>query len=128
MYDSPEAAQPITVTAWKTPQGTVYLDEHIARYSGCTHRLCECGNEAKKTYSKCKSCHHKAVTERWQNLPEKVWDGNEPIAMYDGDKYFFSEDDLAVYCEDHDCKAKDLMLVFCEENSYGALMLDIGKM
>lgn len=120
-YDSPEAAQPITVTAWKTPQGTIYLDERAARYSGCTHHACECGKDAEKNYIMCPECRQKATVERWQKMPAKEWDGSEPVTIFNGDEYFFSEDDLIEYCEDHDCKPEDLMLVFCEENHYGSI-------
>lgn len=113
MYDSPEAAQEITLTGWLSggDKRFWYKDEHMARWSGCTHLKCECGNVMSKSYTKCESCRHKANKERYDKLPYKEWDGKEPVVTWDGDTYFFDEESLIEYMEDNELK--DLPLLIC---------------
>ena len=104
---------------WKgVKDGGYYSDEGLARSINSTHQLCKCGKEMRSGWAKCDSCIGKATRERWQNMPFQEWDGDTPICLIDADEdqYFFSEDDLLAYCEDHECEPEGLMLVFCEEN------------
>lgn len=116
MEDSPEAARQVAVTGWVSRQGFFFGDdERTARYDGCTHRKCgDCGQPVVKHWLKCEACRHKDEVARYQALPKKPWDGVTPLALYGGDKYFFDESDLEMYCEDHDVKVQDLLLVFCD--------------
>lgn len=110
MYDSPEAAEQITLTGWisKGKDGRFfYKDEHSARYAGCTHVKCDCGNIMGRGWLKCPECRHKAAVERYNALPFKEWDGKEPVCTWDGDKYFFSIDDLTDYMYDYDGDWRD---------------------
>lgn len=89
-------------------------DERSARYTGCTHRRCECGNIHSKYYLSCPACRAKRDRERFVKFPEVDWDEKTPICIYGDDRFFFDPDDLNTYCEDADCEHGDLMLVLCE--------------
>lgn len=119
MYDSDQAAQLKTVTGWMSADGRFFgKDEHMARYCGCTHMLCECGNEMKKGYGKCESCRRKKEQENYLNLPLVEWDGSTPLVIYNDDKYFFDESDIADYCEINEVMPEDLRLCICEPNLF----------
>lgn len=118
MYDSPEAAQIKTLTGWvssgKGGSRAAYYanNEHNARWAGCTHVKCECGNIMEKVWTKCESCRHKARVERYNDLPFKKWDYKEPVCTWDGDKYFFDLESL----EDHMFYSEEpqINLLICE--------------
>ncbi len=114
--ESVEAATRRTVTGWVSRNGFFWgEDERMARYDGSTHRKCEkCGQVAPKNYAYCDGCRLKELDERWKALLQKEWDGKTPLAIFDSDTYFFHEEDIECYCEDHECKPEDLRLVFCE--------------
>ncbi|HEX7718693.1 MAG TPA: hypothetical protein VF389_02705 [Woeseiaceae bacterium] len=116
MYDSPEAAQRVTVAGWRSRDGHFYGDnEGAARYAGCTHRACQdCGAPIKKLRMVCDECRQKCVIAKYATLPRETWDGTTPLCMFDGDEYFFDADDLHDYCADHDCTVEDLLLVICK--------------
>jgi len=111
----PEAAREITVTGWVSRDGLFFgKDERAARWSGCTHIVCECGKPTPKTYTRCEECRNKLTRERWLALPLVEWDGESPIVMFDDDRYFWSTEDLLDWCYDEDIKPSTLMLVTCE--------------
>jgi len=57
LYASDEAAQLVTVTGWRSRTGRFYgSDEHLARWDGCTHQICECGAEMPRGFTKCNTC------------------------------------------------------------------------
>lgn len=115
--DSPEAAQQKTVTLWVSRHGRTYglTDEKLARWDGATHVKCnECGGVTEKSYTHCEPCRIKKANERYLAFPEKEWDEKEPIMIYDSDTYFWSGEDLADYCENHETKPSELKLVFCK--------------
>jgi hypothetical protein len=62
----------------------------------------------------CQVCRTEAETKRYNALKRKQWDGETPLCIYNDDHYFWNEDDLIYYCEEHDCSLSDLQLVFCE--------------
>lgn len=115
MYASDEASKQITTTGWLSADGRFWgKDEHMARWCGCTHMLCACGEVMDKSYTICRTCRDKASDERYAALERKLWDGKAPICIYGGDQYFWDEDGLIEYCEALDCTPADLQLVFCE--------------
>lgn len=128
MYDSPEAAEPVTLTGWvnKGKDGRFwYKDEHMARWAGCSHLKCECGNVMEKSWTKCKECRHKSAVERYNKLEFKEWDGTFPVCTWDGDKYFFDEDSLTDYMvEDEDEPMKEIDLLYCEPIFYHNINAD----
>jgi hypothetical protein len=115
MYDSPEAAKQVTVTGWVSADRRFFGDnEDMARYAGCTHKKCECGNIVKKGWVKCESCRGKDAHERFMALPFKEWDWKEVVCTTDSDKYFFSIDDLVCYMNDEfDEPLQELDLLIC---------------
>jgi hypothetical protein len=96
--DSPEAATPITVTAWKSRTGHIFLEERAARYNGATHRRCQCGGTVAMNDRMCYPCREKHDVERWQKSWEAggklVWDGETPIYSDAWDRYFFDFESL----------------------------------
>lgn len=115
--ESPEAAQLVTVTFWQARDGGYYeqKDEGLARWAGATHIHCEdCGKPIRKNgWIVCSECGHKRDAKRWADLEKKPWDGTTPICIMGSDTYFFNEDDLAGYCEEHDVQPNDLLLMHC---------------
>lgn len=124
MYASDEAAQLKTVTGWVSSTGRFWgKDEHMARWDGSTHFICECGKTARKSYTKCDDCIAQKRREAYLKLPEQPYMG-EPICLADGDEYFFSEDELIEYLEDNELEADEVSLLFCEPNYLPELDLD----
>ena len=118
MYESPEAASIQTVTGWVDPSGRFWgKDEHMARYCGSTHRQCA-NNPAHPIHATngwCNDCHAESRVAKFEAMPKRVWAG-EAITEYDGDRYFFDEEDLRDYLLDHELDPRDLKLVFCTPN------------
>lgn len=121
MYDSPEAAEQITLTGWKSKGADGqfwYKDEHMARWAGCTHLKCECGNIMKKNWLKCDECRRKDAVERYNKLPQKEYDPKDVVCTWDGDKYFFSEDEIIEHIEEYnddfpDDRITEIKLLVC---------------
>jgi hypothetical protein len=122
MYDSPEAAQPATLTLadGTTRQlwvggGHAYSDEDMARYAGCTHRPCKhCSAVTEKSWTACDPCRAKKDRERWEALPAKPWDGDSPVCIWRDDRYFWSLDEFEDWAEDEGIDKSKVMLVHCE--------------
>lgn len=114
LYTSAEAAQQVTVTGWRSRHGHFYGEnEHIARWDGCTHMVCECGAAMSKGYTKCDACRAKAADAAWEKLPLVEWDGG-PLCIFRDDTYFWDIDDVERYCDEHHLKASELHLVVCD--------------
>lgn len=122
-YNSERAAQPAKLILadgtekdlWIASSGAGFPDEHTARWSGCTHVQCGCGQWHKKSWTLCDSCRAKKARERYLALPAKEYDGSY-VALYDDDTYFWNEEEILDYCEENEVKKEDLELVFCEPN------------
>ena len=106
------------IKGWVSRAGRYFgEDERIARYDGCTHRPCEdCGAPTPKSYIRCDACQSKADVARWESLPLVEWDGETPLCEFDGDRYFFSEDDVYDYADSIEEKVSELRLVVCVPN------------
>ena len=48
-------------------------------------------------------------------MPRRAYDG-EPVAVFDGDVYFFDAEAIADWLADNDIKPEDARLVFCKPN------------
>ncbi len=129
MYDSPEAAEPSTLTGWisKGKDGRFfYKTEHDARWSGCTHLKCDCGEIMEKLYTKCVGCRQKAAAERYNALPLKEFDPNDNHYAPGCEKYFFSEEEIIEYMTEHnedhpDDKITELDLLICNPMGYQSI-------
>jgi len=115
MMDSSEAATFRTVEGWVSRDGMFFgSDERTARYSGCTHRMCEsCGAVVPKNYLKCTDCTAKIRTARYLAFPIVEWTG-EYAMEFGADEYFADEDAALEYCEDNDIDPSALQLVATE--------------
>ena len=116
LYDSPEAASQKTLTGWVSRHGHFYGDnEHLARYDGCTHRLCSfCGDGlANKAYLACDRCRDAQAAKNWEKMPVAEWDGKTPFCLHDGDTYFFNAEDFYEWCEDNEQPPEEVHLVLC---------------
>ena len=115
---SDEAARYVTVSGWVDSGGRFWgNDERMARYSGATHMVCECGTVHEKTYTKCKVCRDTARLERYLAMPERPWDDGDPLYSDAGDTYFFSPEELVNYVLDEsDRTYESLRLRLCKPN------------
>ena len=93
-----------------------------------THDNCaDCGIEFEKrfTYAKrCESCSWKEEYKKSQALELVEWNGEDALCIFNDDTYFFSEDDILSYCEDHDLKPSGLMLVLCQTTNFSTIDFD----
>jgi hypothetical protein len=114
MRDSDEAASIKTVTGWVSSDGRWWGDdERTARYAGCTHERCACGEVIEKSRMKCNACRRKEDREKFEKLEKVVWDG-QPLVTDDDDHYFFTIEDLLDYCADIGMQPQDLQLRICK--------------
>jgi len=110
---SDEAAKRVTVTGWVSSTGHFFGDdERAARYAGCTHLVCDCG-ELYQRNAYCQKCRNKARRERFENMPTKEWDGEEPLVIFDTDDYFFTKAGLFCWLEDHELDPKNVEFCVC---------------
>jgi len=118
---SDEAASIKTVTGWVSRTGRFWgNDERMARYDGSTHKQCECGAVAEKSYIRCDSCRAKGEIERFKARPIQPWDGETFLYSDAHDKYFQDLESLLDHLSDYDDDDKytlaDLRLIICEPN------------
>lgn len=109
-----KAASLKTVTGWVSRHGLFYGDnENIARLNGCTHLVCDCGNEYEKGRM-CLSCRNIKEVERYDAREFKEWDGKTPLYSEAIDRYFFDSSELDHYTLDEEIPLEDLRLVICD--------------
>lgn len=117
MRNSPEAAQLVTVTGWRSRRGYFFgLDERTARYNGCTHVHCSCGRVIEKGRTKCSDCRGAAEVVKYNAMPKKVWDGTGMLYSEAADRYFSNWDEVEDFlAEEEEAQSADsLLLVICE--------------
>lgn len=128
-YNSTEAARYVeNIKGWVDINNRFHGDgkdaEHWARYSSCTHMICECGNEYKKGWGVCSECRDKKELENYYKLDFKEYDGSVVYSKL-LDKYFFDENELIDYLYNEDYEiVTDLRLVLCKENYFNELESD----
>ena len=117
MYDSPEAATHRTdLSGWVSGGGLYFgKSEDLARFAGCTHKRCECGQTMQKHYTKCKACREQMAKERYDAREKRRWDYDGPVYSDTNDRYFLDRDELDEYCDECDCKPKELWLLTCKK-------------
>jgi hypothetical protein len=122
LYDSDEAATYKTgIVGWVASTGQYWAkDEHMARWSGCTHMKCECGKIFPKGRLHCDSCQAKLDTEKYYALPLIDWDETTPVCEWHDDRYFWDKESVLEYMYDlledakkHNCEP-EFQLVICE--------------
>jgi hypothetical protein len=132
MFDSPEAATYRTdIKGWVSRDGRYYgEDERSARWGGCTHTTCACGAVLdKNSYTKCRSCMATDRTAKYYALPMVEWDFETPLASFDDDKFFFTDEDVLDWMADLLADAKDgetpeVQLVLCTPGKLGLIDSD----
>lgn len=121
-------AGPATVT---TPKGTVQgwacltcnrvfagasTDLDVARFCCATDLPCQtegCRERRGKPWIYCPACKEKYDAARYAAFPEKDWDGETPLVLFDDDRYFFDVDEIADDLEEHDLKIEDVRFEIC---------------
>jgi hypothetical protein len=112
MFDSDEAAQPVTINAWKARTGTICLDEHTARVIGSTHVACsQCGKPTRYA-TLCGACSEQRSIARYDAMPAEAWDGKQMVYSETLDEYYSSPEDAAEDADDREC-SEGLRLVLC---------------
>lgn len=115
LYASDEAAHEATVTGWVARDGRFWGDdEHMARWCGCTHIICECGQPVEKAWTLCDACRDKKRTKRWEAMPLVEWDGESAFCVFDTDRFFFDLDSFLDWMADEDEPPTDVRLELCE--------------
>ncbi|MCW0974404.1 hypothetical protein [Pantoea sp. JV6] len=118
MYESDEAASIQTVTGWVDRTGRFWgKDEHMARYAGSTHRICQKNHDhgSHATNGYCEKCYSESRQKYFASLERKAWAG-EPLVIFDNDNYFFDSESLADYCWENCLLPSELQLLICESN------------
>ena len=103
------------IIGWVDRHGRYFgSDERTARWSGCTHITCECGNVTKKEYAVCSQCRAENAIERYEKKEKIHWDGKTPLYSDAMDEYFMDEDELRDFLEEHVTTINSLRLLICE--------------
>ena len=128
LYNSDKAAKFVTgIEGWVDRQGRFWgKDEHMARYSGCTHIDCkDCGKLIPvRGYTICDECRNKKDIEKYNTMPRLKWDGMTPLYSDAADEYFFDEDGLRDYMEENGCSIESLRLIICKPNKFREIESD----
>ncbi len=123
LYNDDKSARFVEgIKGWVDKDGRFFgndkLSEHMARYSSCTHMVCDCGEVMPKGWTKCKKCIEKQNIEDYNKLPFIQWDRQVPVFSKACDQYFFDSDAIDDYLEEEGLKPEDLRLVICHPNNF----------
>lgn len=124
--ESEEAAKFVTgVSGWVDRKGVFFgADERLARYSGSTHRHCDCGAVVEQR-SYCMACSRSKDIEEYNNATKIEWDHETPLYSQTHDKYLFDKDDLFdLMCEAQVTDPDELELFICEPVKLGEIQRD----
>jgi hypothetical protein len=121
LYNSKNAAQKTNFSGWLSSNGLFVRSgendaaaERLARYDGCTHKICECGNEHEKMWTCCSECRLEKSNKRFESMEFQEWKG-EPLFLWESDEYFFSLDDLEGWADDNEIdNLSQIKLLICE--------------
>ncbi len=120
-----DAATRQTVTGWVSRTGRYWGDdERMARWDGCTHVECACGQPVEKSWLACQKCRDARDDAKWLAMPLVEWDGKTPFCTPDGDEYFFDEETFYDWCEDGCLTPSEVQLVLAEPTHYRQLDAD----
>lgn len=99
-------------------------DEHRIRINNCTHHECNCGKEIENNgWQACQDCRHEQRMKKYREMQQVPW-GSFPVVIFDGDQYFFDEEEFLEYCENEDISPEDLNLCVAEPNHMGEIDTD----
>ena len=105
--------------------GVRYWADRITKDQIATHADCQrCNNEFEKpyTYSRyCFNCEGIINNEKFKQLELVEWNGKDGLCLWGDDTYFFSLDDIEIYCEENGVDIHSLQLVLCRETSFGSI-------
>ena len=110
-----EAAERRTVEGWvcKTCSNFWGVDEHAARYCCALSVPCKCGGRvAPRRF--CETCLAKSNDEAWEEAERVEWDEASPLVTFRSDKYFFDEDSVQDFIDEHEIDLANLRLEVCE--------------
>ena len=127
LYTSNEAAKHVTnIEGWVDINGRFCgKDEHMARWSGCTHIICpSCGKATPKNYTICSDCRNKKAIERYNKKGRVEWDNKTPLYSEAAGEFFFDSDEIYDYMEEANCSMKSLRLIICEPTKLRFLETD----
>jgi hypothetical protein len=114
----PVLATETHITMWADTSGRLFQTSDMAAWSSCTHVYCKndgCGELTPKRWTHCKKCREANELKRYLNRTLVRWtDG--PVYSETVDEYFFDDDELADYLEDHECD--DLRLRACRRSKW----------
>lgn len=113
LYDSDQAAHRATVEGWVSATGRFWgNNEHGARYEGCTHVRCACGEVMGKGLGKCGACHEAENIARYAAMPRQRWN-NEMLFSEATFSYYRNPEEAEDALEEGQTLA-DLRLVLCD--------------
>lgn len=114
LYSSPEAASIKTVTGWVARTGQFWGDdEHMARYCGSTHKVCECG-EIVEQRSFCQKCARSRSLAKYASMEQRPWDGDAMLFSDATDEYFRDLSEAEDHAFDNGMSLAELRLIICE--------------
>ena len=114
--ESEEAAKFVTgISGWTDRSGLFWgADEKMARYSGSTHRHCDCGAVIEQR-SYCSACIRSREIEKYKNAQKIEWDKETPLYSQVHDKYLCNERELVEFMRECEVmSAEELELFICE--------------
>lgn len=116
LYDAPDSAVKVRVTAYRAKDGTTWLREEDARYQSCTHRKCSgCDALVSKSWAICDACRDRKRVEEYAAMPRAKWDGEAMLYSQPRDRYFSDPSEARDCLRDGETLA-DLRLVICTPN------------
>lgn len=128
MFDSPEAARPATVSGWLSSNGAFFhgdAAERLARFAGCTHKRCECGEVMTKSYTKCERCRNKAKRAAYDALPKHPWPDHGFVYDEYAEEWFDGADDLIDHYDDMGISLDRAMLYAGEPQMLSEIQIDL---
>ena len=66
----------------------------------CSTKGCP-GRAGSSPYTTCKPCHERLRDEKWAALPKIDWDGESPLCEWDGDRFYWTGDEVEEAVVEH---------------------------
>jgi hypothetical protein len=115
LYSSPEAASIKTLTGWVSRTGCFWgNDEHMARYDGSTHKVCDCGEIVHQHNAVCRKCADARSLAKYAAMERRPWDGDAMLFSDATDEYFRDLSEAKDCASDNGMSLAELRLIICE--------------